>query len=240
MILKQAIIFLTLLLTLSALSQQKVSRGANPTNRARIGVLGETIQPTSIYLKPDKRSRILWKLDKGVYVVIRNLTNDWATIVMEDGSDAFVPAGDLKQLPYEVNIRPPAPSTASRPLPNWQNVLLTEAMRYLGTRYVWGGNDLTNGVDCSGFTQQLFARVGIYLPRTAEQQSKVGTPVGRLDLLQPGDRLYFCDSDRTRINHTGIYIGNGYFIHSSRSAGGVTIDFLSEKWLKILVDARRF
>ncbi len=237
MIFKRAIICLVLLLSLPAFPEQKVSRGANPS-RARIGVLGEAVQTTYVYLKPDKRSRQLWRLDKGVYVVIRNLTDRWATIVMEDGSDAFVPAEDLKQLPYEVNIRPPMPQ-ASRPLPDWQNLLIREAMRYLGTRYVWGGNDLSNGVDCSGFTQQLFAKVGIYLPRTAEQQSKVGIPVGRLDLLQPGDRLYFCDSDRTRINHTGIYIGNGYFIHSSRSAGGVTVDFLSEKWLKILVDARR-
>lgn len=227
-----------ILLALPALPEQKVSRGANTPTRARIGVLGEVVQPTYVYLKPDTRSRALWKLEKGAYLVIRNLTNGWATIVMEDGSDAFVPADDLKQLPYEVNIRPVTPM-ASNPLPDWQNKLMSEAMRYLGTRYVWGGSDLVNGVDCSGFTQQLFAKVGIYLPRTAEQQSKVGTPVGRLDLLQPGDRLYFCDSNKTRINHTGIYIGNGYFIHSSRSAGGVTVDFLSEKWLKILVDARR-
>jgi len=68
----------------------------------------------------------------------------------------------------------------------------------------------------------------------------VGTPVTRLEDLQPGDRLYFWDAKRGMIGHTGIYLGGGYFVHSSRGHGGVNTDYLGQKkWLNILVAARR-
>ncbi|MCW5943410.1 MAG: C40 family peptidase [Fimbriimonadaceae bacterium] len=112
--------------------------------------------------------------------------------------------------------------------------------RYMGTKYVWGGTDLENGIDCSGFVMRLFGKYGKRLPRTAAEQAKVGQPVEKLEDLRPGDRLYFWEYKRGKVGHTAIYIGDNKFIHSSSSRGGVNIDDLRKNyWRRILVGARR-
>ncbi len=105
--------------------------------------------------------------------------------------------------------------------------LINTAMQYIGTPYVFGGTSLYYGIDCSAFTQQIFAQVGIYLPRTADYQFEVGTPVSRADLI-PGDMVFFT-TYTYGASHCGIYIGNGEFIHAS-SSYGVTISSLDHPY----------
>jgi cell wall-associated NlpC family hydrolase len=85
----------------------------------------------------------------------------------------------------------------------------------------------------------MYGKIGIELPRTAAEQALVGEPITRLEQLRKGDRLYFCDKSRHRIDHTGMYMGDGTFIHSSHGKGGVAITPLTRSWLSILVAARR-
>lgn len=216
--------------------------------RSKIGKLGQVNQEdVPIYLKPNVRSRVLCKAKNEQYVVLRNLTSEWATVVMADGSNGYIQAKYVDRLPFEVGIKPETSINEFRISGqamvsrngSWRSQLINEATKYIGTPYKWGGTDLRSGVDCSGFVQELYKQFGIRLPRTAEEQAMMGIPVARLDQLEIGDRLYFTDGARVRITHTGIYIGNGYFIHSSKSNGGVATEFLSEKWLRVLVDARR-
>jgi cell wall-associated NlpC family hydrolase len=119
--------------------------------------------------------------------------------------------------------------------------VLKEAFRYLGVRYSWGGNGL-KGIDCSGLVRNVFGRCGFRLPRTASQQARVGTLVALNGphSLCPGDRLYF-SVKRKSIDHTGIYIGNGYFIHAAMSRGEVGVDRLSTPlYGRNLVQVMRF
>ena len=99
--------------------------------------------------------------------------------------------------------------------------VVEEAMKYLGTPYVRGGNSLTRGVDCSGFTKAIYALFGIDLPRTAGDQTDNGKPV-EFDQMEPGDLVFF-HTTLPGIGHVGIYIGNGEFIQSSSGHGGVVI-----------------
>ncbi len=233
------VLAMALLLIASALFAQEQSR---TQERAAVGKLGQLTADASIYLKKDTRSRVLFKVKKDHYVVLRDLDEKWATVVMRDGSSGYIEAKFVNLLPYNVSVQQPmttrggyvrgTPSTAAE----W---LIQEAVRYIGTPYVWGGNSLTQGVDCSGYVQQLFKKIGVNLPRTAQEQSVVGMLVPTLADLQPGDRIYFTDGDRQRVTHCGIYIGNGQFIHSSRGRGGVYIDPLSEKWIDLIVSIRR-
>lgn len=109
--------------------------------------------------------------------------------------------------------------------------LIENAMKYLGTPYVWGGNT-ASGIDCSGLVKAVFSREGIELPRTAHEQAEVGTPV-TLAEVQPGDRLSFaCHS--SSVDHTAIYIGNGEFIHASGGRGQVCITKLEGPYLRWL------
>ena len=94
------------------------------------------------------------------------------------------------------------------------------ALQYVGYPYVYGGNSLTKGVDCSGFTQQVYLKFGYSLPRTAHQQSGVGSSVS-LNNLQPGDLLFYGSS--SYIGHVAIYIGDGKVVHASTPSAGIIV-----------------
>jgi cell wall-associated NlpC family hydrolase len=162
-------------------------------------------------------------------------------VLLQNGRYGYVPADTIAKLPYEVTTE--VPSRMSRQAisnPGSRGSVVDMGLQYRGTPYVWGGNNLRSGIDCSGFVKKLFGEVGVNLPRTASEQALVGQPIQRLEDLQKGDRLYFWENKRNKIGHTGIYMGNGYFVHSSRGHNGVATDYLgSPKWLKILVAARR-
>ncbi|MDD3796264.1 MAG: NlpC/P60 family protein [Lachnospiraceae bacterium] len=93
------------------------------------------------------------------------------------------------------------------------------AVQFVGNPYVWGGTSLTNGADCSGFTQSVFANFGIGLSRTAAEQAGGGTSVAISD-IQPGDLLFY--SDGGGISHVAIYIGGGQIVHASNAQTGIT------------------
>ncbi len=91
------------------------------------------------------------------------------------------------------------------------------AESYLGVPYRWGGES-RKGMDCSGFVQRVVREAyQLELPRTAATMERFGRPVRRGD-LKPGDLVFF---KRVRVDHVGIYMGNGYFIHSQSSVGVV-------------------
>ena len=96
------------------------------------------------------------------------------------------------------------------------------ALQFVGNPYVWGGTSLTNGADCSGFTQSVMANFGVSLPRTAGAQSQSGTPVSISD-IQPGDLLFYSGSGDYGIGHVSMYIGNGQVVHASNSNTGIIV-----------------
>jgi cell wall-associated NlpC family hydrolase len=119
--------------------------------------------------------------------------------------------------------------------------LLSTANDYLGVPYVWGGTT-PNGFDCSGFTQYVFAKQGVRLPRTSREQAQVGLALApEWRAVAPGDLVMFADGGA--ISHVAIYAGRNRIIHSSSSGGGVRYDDLStqrgEWFVDHMVAARR-
>lgn len=112
------------------------------------------------------------------------------------------------------------------------------ALQYVGGPYVYGGNDLLTGVDCSGFTQQIMKCFGFEIPRTSREQSKKGMLVTDYANLQPGDLLFFGESEEA-IGHVGIYIGDNYMVHASTPETGIIISNISERGFSTLQIARR-
>ena len=114
----------------------------------------------------------------------------------------------------------------SRSMMGGNRRLIATAMQYMGVPYVYGGSS-PSGFDCSGFVQYVYRQSGIELPRTADIQFEVGTPVSREELL-PGDLVFFA-GDYVNVSHVGIYLQDGEFIHASTTYG-IAIDTLDREY----------
>lgn len=104
--------------------------------------------------------------------------------------------------------------------------------KFIGTPYVWGGSNLSRGVDCSGFTQEIYKNFDININRISNMQALSGRPVSKND-LKTGDLIFFDTNgiNKGRISHVGVYAGDGEFIHSS-SSRGISIAKLDNSYYK--------
>jgi hypothetical protein len=102
----------------------------------------------------------------------------------------------------------------------------TKIDKVLGIRYLWAGTT-TKGFDCSGFTRYIFAQFDIDLSHSSRGQSTEGDKVAKSD-LRAGDLVFF-NTGGAGISHVGIYVGDGYFVHSANNAG-VAKNKLSESY----------
>ena len=116
---------------------------------------------------------------------------------------------------------------------------ITVANKQLRKKYRWGGSTPKSGFDCSGVTFYAFKSVNIKLPRTANAQYKHTKRIS-MAKLQAGDLIFFhTRRTRARVNHVGIYLGGGKFIHAPRKGKRVSIAKLSRYWRKKAVGAGR-
>ncbi len=110
------------------------------------------------------------------------------------------------------------------------------ASSWLGTPYRYGGTD-ERGLDCSALVQNVFADLGVRLPRTTKAQRAVGTAVS-VRTARPGDLLFFA-LESGRVNHVGILLGPDRFVHASSSRGVVVDRLMDDYFRRRLVEARR-
>lgn len=103
---------------------------------------------------------------------------------------------------------------SAQPASNGQ-AIVEYACQFIGNPYVWGGTSLTDGADCSGFVQSVFAHFGISLPRTTYDQINAGVEVS-YDQAMPGDLICYD-------GHIGIYIGNGQIVNAQNPEQGIGI-----------------
>ncbi len=106
------------------------------------------------------------------------------------------------------------------------SVILADAEAYLGTPYVWGGENPTSGFDCSGLVQWVYAEAGISLPRVAQNQYDHGPHLPSGATLYPGDLVFF-GTGASGVEHVGIYTGNGEMIDAPYTGAVVRFDRLA-------------
>jgi len=118
------------------------------------------------------------------------------------------------------------------------NDLVIYAMSLADTPYRYGGNSANSGFDCSGFVGHVYRQtLGVSLPRTSREISRVGTPISRSD-LRPGD-LVFYNTLRASFSHVGIYIGDGKFVHSPKSGDHVRVEQMQMRYWQARFDGAR-
>ncbi|MDR3581218.1 MAG: NlpC/P60 family protein [Oryzomonas sp.] len=113
------------------------------------------------------------------------------------------------------------------------------AERFVGIPYRWGGENVVDGMDCSGFVRAVYNLCGLSIPRNSRDQYKAGDPVLK-DALRDGDLVFF-GSSADSINHVGIYVGNGKFVHAPRRGEDIRLSGVDESYFeKRFIGARRY
>lgn len=181
----------------------------------------------NVRVSPDTSSEIIVQLPYGSKLEIIYTDIGWYNVRMENGVTGFVFA------PY---------ITKAEIVTSMDNEIAkkiaSDAHNYIGSRYVYGTSG-PHTFDCSGFTSYLYKQYGIALPRTSTSQGQIGTYVDK-SALTHGDIVCFSNRSDRRINHVGIYVGDGNFIHASTSVRGVVMDSLySNYYLNHYITARR-
>ncbi len=164
-------------------------------------------------------SDIISLVGNGEILTVVSTQDDWVQVEVDDMtgfvSQEYVELGEtlptavsIKELEYGVGIS------------DTRVNLVAYACQFVGNPYVWGGESLTKGIDCSGFTMKVYQKFGIYLPHYSGSQPSYGTKIDA-SKAQPGD-LFFYGSG-SKINHVAIYIGNGQIVHASNKKDGIKI-----------------
>lgn len=215
-----------------------VDNASADKNQSLIGRIGMVKTDTApIQRLPSSKAQNLYTCKNGNPLVIVSVIPNWYGVLMVDSSTGWVEQKRIEVLEYRYQAGQQPVYGESIGSSQLGNSIVNFSMKYLGIPYRWGGTT-AKGLDCSAFVRSVFSQHGISLPRVAKDQAKVGKSVSWND-LQPGDRLYFACKGGA-VDHAGIYMGNGMFIHSSTTQGGVGIDKITiPKFSKTLVTARR-
>ena len=180
-----------------------------------------TVNTTTLRVreKASEDSAILSLVGEGEDLVVEDTKDGWYKVEVDDQKGYI--SGDY----VEVTEKLPTASTVKEleygeGYTDSRVSLVQFALQFVGNRYVWGGTSLTNGIDCSGFTMQVYARYGVGLPHHAASQPAYGNRISASE-AKPGD-LFFYGSGSS-ISHVGIYIGNGQIVHASNARTGIKI-----------------
>ncbi len=139
----------------------------------------------------------------------------------------------------EVHGKEKQPASKSKAGPDMGAIAARTAERFVGIPYQWGGNNVVEGMDCSGFARAVYNLCGVNIPRTSGEQFRTGDAVDQQN-LRDGDLVFF-GATESQINHVGIYVGNGRFVHAPRRGDDIKTSSLNEPYFaKKFVGGRRY
>ena len=191
------------------------------------------VQALNVRTQPSIDAEIITKVKAGEKLVVNKevvINKDdptskiWVEVKLTDDENqdavAYVSA-DYVTISYELNWANKITAYGAD-VSDLRVSICDYAKQFIGTRYVWGGNSLTKGIDCSGFVKQVYAKFGYTTPRVSRDMARTYKKIS-ISELKPGDLVFYGNVSSNYINHVAIYIGNGQIIHSSTNYRGVAI-----------------
>lgn len=183
-----------------------------------------TVSETKLRETPSPTGDIIQYLDEEVTVKVLEKYGDFYKVEVNDLQGYIyktqIDTTDLENIEDTIPAVEKETSVSSK-----GEEVVAIARKYLGGKYVYGGNNLETGVDCSGFTQQIMKKVGITIERTSRSQYAANGKKVSVSDVAPGD-LVFYGKDGVNIDHVAIYAGNGQIIHASDAKSGIKMSNL--------------
>jgi cell wall-associated NlpC family hydrolase len=191
-------------------------------------------QLTPIYASKSTASKVWDKALTGSVYTVTEEDDGWITIDLE-GATGYVQA-DSDVTGY-MAMETATPSYDVSGVSKERASLVKCAMKFLGNKYLWGGEDPNNGIDCSAFVRYCYRETtDVRLPRVSYEQCYVGEKISSLEML-PGDLIFYADSTGT-VGHVAMYIGNGTIIHAASKASGIKLsqwNYRTPKYIRRLL-----
>lgn len=188
------------------------------------GVLTETThEVTKLRVEANENAEIISTLDAGVPVFVEERVDNWYLVKANDMT-GYIYKSQLDE--SQLEIIPYTKTAQVAPIAKKEKgeEVVEYAKQFLGNPYVYGGNSLTKGVDCSGFTSQVYKHFGVQLQRSSRgQYASNGYKVSKSE-IKPGDLV--CYGNNGVINHVAIYAGNGQIIHANDAKTGIKMSKL--------------
>jgi|LSQX01.1.fsa_nt_gb cell wall-associated NlpC family hydrolase len=198
---------------------------------SRINTTGRvTASNLNVRTGPSTSHSIMHVLWNGNRVAVIGESGGWYRIRLSDGRTGWV-SGKYLEIAGE-----PQQDTVQQKV----DKVIATAKSLIGTPYVYGGESpQEGGFDCSGLTQYVYKQAGITLNRISSDQAKQGAAISYAN-IKPGDLVCFSFNMNGKVDHVGIYIGNGQMIHSPRTGETVKIVNINVSyWQQRFVTARR-
>ncbi|NLZ80665.1 MAG: C40 family peptidase [Clostridiales bacterium] len=177
-----------------------------------------TVTADALFLREEANtdSSILEILGNSEKLEVIEVLDEWAKIVI-DSTEGYVSTEYIaiaKELPTAMTL---SQIQYGMDISTMRIDMVTFAQEFVGNPYVYGGNSLTKGTDCSGFTKLIYQKYGYNIPRTATTQYNYGTKIN-VSNLKPGDLVIYGER---KIEHVGMYIGNNRVVHASSARTGI-------------------
>ena len=186
----------------------------------------------NVRMEPNTDSKIWTQISKEERYPVEKQLDGWVQIDLDTGDSgngeendgAYISTRDnnvdVQYALAEAIKFSPMEETANQQA-SLRSKIVNYALKFVGNPYVWGGTSLTNGADCSGFTQSVLRNFGISVPRVSREHANTGKGIKSSD-MRPGDLIFYTNSKGT-INHVAMYIGNGQIVHAASRRSGIKI-----------------